>query len=73
MERSFHEESSVYDAVSDLHNRSRESLNIQSDTLRNGTETWLKSSVCDSVVDIPGYSVLRKDRSTKVMKGSVFI
>ena len=27
------------------------------------TETWLKSSVCDSVIDIPGYTVLRKDRS----------
>ena len=23
------------------------------------TESWLKSSVCDSVIDIPGYSVLR--------------
>ena len=26
------------------------------------TESWLKSSVCDSVIDIPGYSVLRKER-----------
>ena len=29
------------------------------------TETWLKSSVCDSMIDIPGYSVLRKDRSNE--------
>ena len=121
---SFHEESSVCDAASDLHNGSRDSLNIQNDTSRNGTlnetqesqgpacnalsnskrsmhyfapkimisnvmslvpkmtevsefilrnqvslafitETWLKSSVCDSVIDIPGYSILRKDRSNE--------
>ena len=39
------------------------------------TETWLKSSACDSVIDIPGYSVLLKDRSNeiKVMVGSVSI
>ena len=29
------------------------------------TETWLKSSVCVSLIDIPGYSVLRKDRSNE--------
>ena len=29
------------------------------------TESWLKSSVCDSVIDIPGYSVLRKDRASE--------
>ena len=29
------------------------------------TESWLKSSVCDSLIDIPGYSVLRKDRSNE--------
>ena len=29
------------------------------------TETWSKSSVCDSVIDIPGYSVLQKDRSNE--------
>ena len=28
------------------------------------TETWLKSFVSDSVIDIPGYSVLRRDRSS---------
>ena len=27
------------------------------------TESWLKPSVCDSVIDILGYSVLRKDRA----------
>ena len=27
------------------------------------TETWLKSSIQDSVIDISGYTVLRKDRS----------
>jgi hypothetical protein len=27
-------------------------------------ETWLKSSVVDSIIDIPGYSVLRRDRSS---------
>ena len=26
------------------------------------TETWLKERVSDSVVDIPGYSILRRDR-----------
>ena len=29
------------------------------------TETWLKSTVMDSVVDIPGYSIIRKDRSSE--------
>ena len=29
------------------------------------TESWLKPSVCDSVIDIPGYSVLRKDRGSE--------
>ena len=33
------------------------------------TETWLKSSVCDSVIDIPVYSVLRKDRSDECHGG----
>ena len=28
------------------------------------TETWLRSSVVDSVIDIPGYSVLRRDRQS---------
>lgn len=28
------------------------------------TETWLKERVADSVVDIPGYSILRRDRRT---------
>lgn len=28
------------------------------------TETWLKSSIAVSVIDIPGYSVLRRDRSS---------
>ena len=26
------------------------------------TETWLRDTICDSVVDIPGYKVFRKDR-----------
>ena len=26
------------------------------------TETWLHSSIAASVIDIPGYSVLRRDR-----------
>lgn len=26
------------------------------------TETWLKDTICDSVVDIPGFSIFRKDR-----------
>ena len=29
------------------------------------TETWLKSTVTDSVIDIPGYSVIRRDRSSE--------
>ena len=29
------------------------------------TETWLKSTVMDSVVEIPGYSIIRKDRSSE--------
>ena len=27
------------------------------------TETWLKERISDSIVDIPGYNILRKDRS----------
>ena len=26
------------------------------------TETWLRPAIVDSVIDIPGYTVLRKDR-----------
>ena len=29
------------------------------------TETWSKSTVTDSVIDIPGYSVIRRDRSSE--------
>ena len=128
LELSFQEESNICDVSSDLHIGSRESLNIQSDTFRNGslinhqdpqgpapcrsvgsthyftpkimvsnvmslvlkmsevsefilcnqvslafiTETWLKSSVCDSVIDIPGYSVLRKDCSSESHGGICF-
>ena len=28
------------------------------------TETWLQSSIAVSIIDIPGYSVLRRDRSS---------
>ena len=28
------------------------------------TETWIRSSVVDSVIDIPGFSVLRRDRQS---------
>ena len=28
------------------------------------TETWLRSTIMDSVVDITGYSLIRKDRSS---------
>ena len=28
------------------------------------TETWLQSSIAASIIDIPGYSVLRRDRSS---------
>ena len=29
------------------------------------TETWLKPTVMDSVVDTPGYSIIRKDQSSE--------
>ena len=29
------------------------------------TETWFKSTVTDSAIDIPGYSVIRRDRSSE--------
>lgn len=28
------------------------------------TETWLKDSVLDTVVDIPGFAIVREDRKT---------
>ena len=27
------------------------------------TETWLKSTIADSVIDIPGYNIIRRDRT----------
>ena len=36
------------------------------------TETWLKDSVADSVVNIPGYTIMRKDRTVN-NHGGVFL
>ena len=36
------------------------------------TETWLKNEIPDSVVDIPDYTIIRRDRQTDV-HGGVFI
>ena len=33
------------------------------------TETWLKDSILDTVVDIPGYNIVRKDRVTRIHGG----
>lgn len=33
-------------------------------TLAFVTETWLKSAVEDTVVDIPGFSIVRRDRAS---------
>ena len=33
-------------------------------TLTFVTETWLKSAVEDTVVDIPGFSIVRRDRAS---------
>ena len=33
------------------------------------TETWLKSSILDSVIDIPGYRIIRKDRTERIHGG----
>ena len=33
------------------------------------TETWLQESVPDSVINIPGFSLLRRDRQSKIHEG----
>ena len=33
------------------------------------TETWLKSSILDSVIDIPGFRIIRKDRMERIHGG----
>ena len=33
------------------------------------TETWLKSTITDSIVDIPGYNVIRRNRSSEDHRG----
>ena len=46
-------------------------LEVQEFVLRNNvslafiTETWLKSTIVDSIVDIPGYNVIRRGRSSE--------
>lgn len=41
----------------------REFVNRNNISLAFITETWLKGAVADSVIDIPGYSIVRRDRS----------
>ena len=53
-------------------------LEVQEFVLRNNvslafiTETWLESTIADSIVDIPGYNVIRRDRSSEDHGGVCF-
>jgi hypothetical protein len=42
----------------------QEFLNRNDITMAFITETWLKPTIMDSVISIPGYTVLRKDRAS---------
>ena len=54
-------------------NRERGEPLIASDVIENQfsliTETWLKESVPDSVINIPGFTLLRRDRSSQIHGG----
>ena len=53
-------------------------LEVEELLLRNNvdigfiTETWLKDEISDSVVEIQGYKIVRRDRSTHQHGGFVF-
>jgi hypothetical protein len=51
----------------------QEFLNRNDITMAFITETWLKPTIMDSVISIPGYTVLRKDRASDNHGGHVFI